>query len=309
MPFLFLIDFNATHKEVYTFSEAAEEGIFFDVKGTRNEPGNHAGKGLPGPVELYPKPISKEAYARAFDIVKRHLLVGNSFLVNLTFASELTREYDLLKVYQSAKAPYKLYYRGEFVVFSPECYLKIADGFVYTYPMKGTIRYEGPDSVRDLLENPKEQYEHNTIVDLLRNDLSMMARAVEVCRFRYMEKIRKGNEEWLQTSSEIRGKLPDNWEERFADLILQTLPAGSVSGAPKTKTVEIIRQVEGSDRGFYTGVFGIFDGRRIDSGVMIRYMENRGGRTYFRSGGGITHLSRMEDEYQELIDKIYVPTF
>ena len=306
---MFLIDFAGTDRQAFTFEEAAEQGIYFQVRGTGNEPASWAGQPGQGPVELHPQPVSKSVYRRAFETVQRELKGGNSFLLNLTFASGLHTDHSLPELYQMARAPYKLLFRDDFVVFSPECYLRIADGMVHTYPMKGTIRNDHPDAARQLLDNPKEQYEHNTIVDLLRNDLSMIARQVEVVRFRYVEKIRKGGEEWLQTSSEIRGRLPDGWEDSFAELFLKTLPAGSISGAPKEKTVEIIRAVETSDRGFYTGVFGVFDGHTIDSGVLIRYIEKRSGRLYFRSGGGITHLSVMEEEYQELIDKIYVPSF
>lgn len=305
---MFLIDFAGTDRQAYTFEEAAEAGIFFRVRGSANEPAHWGETAGQGPVELHPRPVSEEVYRRAFETVQQHLRGGNSFLLNLTFASELKASLSLPEVYRMARAPYKLLYKDDFVVFSPECYLRIADGMVHTYPMKGTIRNDHPGSARELLDNPKEQYEHNTIVDLLRNDLSMIARQVEVVRFRYVEKIRKGHEEWLQTSSEIRGRLPGHWHDSFAELFLKTLPAGSISGAPKEKTVSIIKEVEASDRGFYTGVFGVFDGHSIDSGVMIRYIEKRSGRFWFRSGGGITHLSVAEDEYRELIGKIYVPT-
>jgi len=85
------------------------------------------------------------------------------------------------------------------------------------------------------------------------------------------------------------------------------LPAGSVSGAPKPKTLEIIKAVEEEGRGYYTGVFGYFNGNDLDSGVMIRFIENREGKYFYRSGGGITTQSDVEAEYQETIDKVYVP--
>ncbi len=85
------------------------------------------------------------------------------------------------------------------------------------------------------------------------------------------------------------------------------MPAGSVSGAPKPKTLEIIKAVEEEVRGYYTGVFGYFNGKDLDSGVMIRFIENREGKYFYRSGGGITTQSDVESEYQETIDKVYVP--
>ena len=84
------------------------------------------------------------------------------------------------------------------------------------------------------------------------------------------------------------------------------LPAGSILGAPKSKTLEIILKAENYDRGFYTGVSGWFDGQNLDSCVMIRFIEKENGKLFFKSGGGITHLSKFADEYTEMQNKIYV---
>ena len=81
----------------------------------------------------------------------------------------------------------------------------------------------------------------------------------------------------------------------------------SICGAPKRKTLEIIRKSEIYKRGFYTGIFGIFDGTDLQSAVMIRYIEKNSKNYLFKSGGGITFFSDPEKEYQELIDKVYVP--
>ena len=89
--------------------------------------------------------------------------------------------------------------------------------------------------------------------------------------------------------------------------IFDMLPAGSVTGAPKVKTLDIIKNAENYDRGFYTGVAGFFDGKELDSCVLIRYVEKNNGDLIYKSGGGITSQSILEEEYQELIDKIYVP--
>ncbi len=94
---------------------------------------------------------------------------------------------------------------------------------------------------------------------------------------------------------------------QLGDILLKLLPAGSVSGAPKPRTLEIIKEVEEERRGYYTGVFGYFDGSVLDSGVMIRFIENTAGKFFYRSGGGITTQSVVESEYQEVIDKVYVP--
>ena len=91
------------------------------------------------------------------------------------------------------------------------------------------------------------------------------------------------------------------------DILLGMLPAGSICGAPKAKTVSIIQEVEQGPRGYYTGIFGYFDGENLDSAVNIRYLEKKDGQLLYRSGGGITFLSDLESEYKELIEKIYVP--
>jgi para-aminobenzoate synthetase component I len=111
----------------------------------------------------------------------------------------------------------------------------------------------------------------------------------------------------LQVSSEIRGELPNDYYSRLGDIVFEMLPAGSVTGAPKMKTLEIIAEAENYDRGFYTGIAGYFDGKNLDSCVLIRFIENENGKLFYKSGGGITTQSNVNEEYQELIDKIYVP--
>jgi para-aminobenzoate synthetase component I len=148
--------------------------------------------------------------------------------------------------------------------------------------------------------------EHIMIVDLLRNDLGMVARDIKVERFRYIDKIVAGDRKLLQVSSEITGRLEDNWQSRLGDIIATLLPAGSISGTPKHSTVQIIEDVEKYDRGYFTGIFGIFDGQSLDTGVMIRYVENIDGTLIYKSGGGITLDSDPTAEYQEMIDKVYL---
>ena len=173
--------------------------------------------------------------------------------------------------------------------------------------MKGTIDATIPGAERLLLLNLKEQCEHNTIVDLIRNDISTIATQVQVERFRYIEKIKTFQGEILQTSSEITGRLPGGYLSRLGDTIFKLLPAGSISGAPKPATIALIRKAERQPRGFYTGIFGYFDGVNLDSAVMIRYIEKEGENYYFRSGGGITAQSKPEEEYREILQKIYLP--
>ena len=182
--------------------------------------------------------------------------------------------------------------------------------------MKGTINASVPNAKEQILNNQKEHFEHTTIVDLIRNDLSKICHKVWVERFRYFDSIRKTDGEiLLQVSSEVKGQLATDWASNIGNLIFELLPAGSITGAPKTKTTEIIQEAEqdlhkDGKRNFYTGIFGIFDGEKLSSSVMIRFIEQdiKGNKVY-KSGGGITFLSNAKDEYEELKQKIYVPIF
>jgi len=173
--------------------------------------------------------------------------------------------------------------------------------------MKGTINASVPDAENVILSDHKEASEHATIVDLIRNDLSMVSEKVWVEKYRYIDRIRTNDKVLLQVSSKIAGKLPADFNGAYGDLLLKLLPAGSISGAPKPSTLKIIETAEGYQRGYYTGIMGYFDGENFESAVMIRFIENQNGRLVFKSGGGITALSNAKNEYQELIDKVYLP--
>ena len=157
-----------------------------------------------------------------------------------------------------------------------------------------------------MLFRSKESAEHATIVDLIRNDLSINCSDIEVENYRYIDRIRTNKGDILQVSSCISGKIKNDTE--LGTLILGLLPAGSVSGAPKAKTLEIIKDSEVENRGYYTGIAGIYDGKNIDSCVLIRSLElDKDNNLWFRSGGGITAKSNMSDEYDELLKKVYLP--
>ena len=111
----------------------------------------------------------------------------------------------------------------------------------------------------------------------------------------------------MQVSSEIIGDLENDYHKRLGDILAALLPAGSVTGAPKKSTVEIIKKVENYERGYYTGIFGYFDGVNLDSAVMIRFIEKNNDKLFFKSGGGITIYSNVEQEYNELLEKVYAP--
>jgi len=303
-PFLFGIDFAVKQGFFLDPAKAIDSGIYFNINGVGNDV--HAGTKT-ATVCLLRHHVQLKLDKKAFDIVHRHLIEGNSYLANLTFPTAIDLNISLREVFSRSKARYRLLFRDEFVVFSPEIFIQIDKGIIRSYPMKGTIDASVPDAENKLLTDPKETAEHNTIVDLIRNDLSMVATDVKVNRFRYVEKIITHEKELLQVSSEISGKLPENYHAEMGNIFRKLLPAGSISGAPKNKTLQIINEAEIYSRGFYSGVFGYFDGSKLDSGVMIRFIKKENGKLIFCSGGGITANSNMNTEYNELTDKVYVP--
>ena len=173
--------------------------------------------------------------------------------------------------------------------------------------MKGTIDSSFVNAKETILKNEKEMAEHVMVVDLLRNDLSIKAKNVNVESFRYIEEIQAGAKNLLQVSSHISGELQSDWHENLGSILETLLPAGSISGAPKKSTLEIIEAVEGYDREYFSGVFGVYDGESFDSGVMIRFIQNKDSSLVYKSGGGITLDSDAMQEYNEMLDKIYLP--
>lgn len=174
--------------------------------------------------------------------------------------------------------------------------------------MKGTIDANLPNAEATLMNDPKELAEHKTMAELTMNDLARVADNVQVNRFRYIDKVKTNHGYILQSSSEIEGTLPDTYlEEGLGSLFSQLLPAGSILGQPRKESLEVVQKAEQQPRGFYSGVVGYFDGTTLDSGVLIRFMEQDGGQLFFRSGGGITIDSDCKREYQEAIQKVYLP--
>ncbi|MBI1767659.1 MAG: aminodeoxychorismate synthase component I [Bacteroidetes bacterium] len=304
VPFFFLIDFEMENPMAWEMREVPKE-ILFSVSGFTNTKAEVKKQ----KVQLKKYPISYHEYKSKFDIVENRISFGDSYLTNLTIKTKIEIDHSLEELFFQTSAKYKVLWKNKFLVFSPETFIRMESGKIFSFPMKGTIDASIPDAEKLILKDQKELSEHITIVDLIRNDLSRVASDVSVKRFRYIEKIRTNQKDLLQVSSEIRGKLPDDFHSIIGSIVISMLPAGSVSGAPKNKTLQIIREAEKEKRSYYTGVVGYYDGNNLDSGVMIRFIEQDKDQFYYRSGGGITSQSKAESEYQETIDKIYVPVY
>ncbi len=335
-PFLFLIDFLGNDAVVYPLDEAQERGLFFKsdfFDNTFSLQQKYSSELLAQKAQNYIWKTQKpdfEHYQNAFSLVQKHLQRGDSYLLNLSAPTQIETDLTFEEIFLLANAKYKIFYKNfdkkenekkhnEFMCFSPESFIKIsAERQICTFPMKGTINADVPDAQNIILENQKELAEHYTIVDLMRNDLSQIAKKVRVKNFRYIEKIITQNKNLLQVSSHIEGILPKNYHKNLGTIFQKLLPAGSISGAPKPKTLSIIQEAEqnfvGYNRNFYTGVGGVYNGNSLESCVMIRFLEKsfdqknqNQEKIFFKSGGGITAQSILIEEYQELCDKVYLP--
>ncbi len=301
-PFLCIISYDK--EKIFTQPlDKLDNNIYYKLENWRNYPPQKRNKEF----TFSKQPVNFSIYKKALDEILEEIRSGNTYLLNLTFKTPIETNLSLKEIFTYAKAKFKLYFKDEFICFSPERFVEIEGNTIATYPMKGTIDANLPNAREQILSNEKEMAEHVMIVDLMRNDLGIIGEDVKVEDFRYVDKIEAGEKELLQVSSKITAKLPDNWRDMLGTLLEQILPAGSISGTPKKSTLKIIEQVEDYDRGFYTGVFGIFDGERFLSSVMIRFIDKEGDQLFYKSGGGITIDSDAKSEYAELVDKIYLP--
>lgn len=310
-PFLFVINYAGTKAYIRKLSEISPGECLYDFEGTTNVKRQSSSASALKPMWKVHE-LDFGDYAKSFETVKSNILRGNSYLANLTCKVAVDCDLSCENIFLRAKGKYKILLKDkndnrQFVCFSPETFVRIKEGMIYSYPMKGTIDASIPDAGQVLMDDEKEAAEHATIVDLIRNDLSRVAEHVRVDRYRYIDVLHTNKGDILQTSSEISGKLPPDYKEHIGDILAAQLPAGSITGAPKDKTMEIIREAEGYDRGFYTGVMGIYNKGELNSAVMIRFLEQDGQGMYFRAGGGITSKSDCRKEYEEVLQKIYLP--
>lgn len=304
IPFFFMVDF--LMKNVLIFNEQAlkNKEILVDFPNFKNVESKISKK---DEILWKSYPKSREIYKKGFEIVQNHLKRGDSYLVNYTCETPIETNLSLEDIFYLSKAKYKVLLPEKFTFFSPETFVEIKNQKIFTHPMKGTIDATKPNAKELLKNDVKEKAEHYTVVDLLRNDLSMVANCVTLDEFQRIDYLKTSNKNLYAMSSEISGKIKSEFQNKIGSLLKTLLPAGSILGAPKPKTLDIILDAETYERGFYSGVAGYFDGENLDSCVMIRFVEKNGENLTFKSGGGITHLSKLADEYQEMKNKIYVP--
>ena len=305
-PFFFLISFLMDEVRIFENSDLKNNSLLIDFPNVKNAISQYANT-PEFTWKAFPESLTE--YQKGFHIVQENLRKGNSYLTNYTRKTEIETDLTLEEIFRFSKAKYKILVPDQLVCFSPETFIEIIDGKILTHPMKGTIDAEISDAEYKLKNDPKEKAEHYTVVDLLRNDLSMVADQVRVKDFQRIDFIKTKQKNLLAMSSEIEGEIKPEFQNKIGSILQKLLPAGSILGAPKPKTLEIILEAEKYKRGFYTGIAGYFDGKNLDSCVMIRFIEKENGKLFFKSGGGITHQSDLQSEYEEMKNKIYVPIY
>lgn len=256
--------------------------------------------------------FTRKDYIRAVEKARRYIIDGDIFEVNLSQRFEAEIHISPYKLYQRLRqinpAPFSAYLNFDEVAVvssSPERFLRCEGDLVETRPIKGTIRRgktpeEDESNARELINSSKDHAENMMIVDLERNDLGRVCRfgSVKVTELAILEKFPTV----FHLTSTVVGRLKANFN--FVDLLKATFPGGSITGAPKVRSMEIIDELEPTRRSVYTGSIGYlgFNGN-IDLNIVIRTFLIKESRAYFQVGGAVVYDSDPELEYQETLDK------
>ena len=261
--------------------------------------------------ELKPLLTEKE-FSKKIERIRHHIYEGDIF--QLVFSNPMEAEYEgsLLNTYRVLRttnpSPYMFYFSGDDIEMagaSPETLVKVEGGIVRTFPLAGT-RPRGSDYEEDmrlekeLLADEKERAEHNMLVDLGRNDIGRLSSFGSVRVDKYMKVERYSHV--MHIGSEVVGQMREGLHA--IDAVDSVLPAGTLSGAPKIRAMEIIDELEGDRRGIYGGAIGYVDfAGNLDVCIAIRLAYKRKGKVFVRSGAGIVADSVPENEYRECINK------
>ena len=256
--------------------------------------------------------MSRDDYCLAVEAAREHILAGDIFQVVLSqrFDIELDAEpFDVYRVLRQINpSPYMYFLRYPdmtVVGSSPEPMVQLLDGRVISRPIAGTRRRGSSEAedrrmAAELVEDPKERAEHVMLVDLARNDVGRVVKfgSEEVEEMMTLERY----SHVMHMTSQVAGDLADGCSP--IDVLRATLPAGTVSGAPKVRAMEIIDQLEPVKRGPYAGVIGYFDfSGNIDTAIAIRTMLVKDGIASVQAGAGIVADSVPESEYKECRNK------
>lgn len=265
-------------------------------------------------LDKFEKNISKERFEEIVEIAKAYIKEGDIFQVNLSqrFGADIKEGesfllYEILRKINPSPFASLMYFDDyKLISQSPERLVRLRDGMADTRPIAGTRRLRKGDEAENLrLEeemknDPKECAEHVMLVDLERNDIGKVSEfgTVEVDEFMIVERY----SHVMHLVSNVIGKLRKD-KDAF-DLLEAMFPGGTITGAPKIRTMEIIEELENTRRGFYTGSVGYigFDGN-MDFNIIIRSFVEKAGKVYFQVGAGIVYDSIAQREYKETVNK------
>ncbi|MFO7875629.1 MAG: anthranilate synthase component I family protein [Desulfovermiculus sp.] len=255
--------------------------------------------------------MTDEQYMEIVDRGKEHCFRGDVFQIVLSRQFSQGFRGDDFNVYRALRSinpsPYLFYFDyGSFRLFgsSPETQIEVSDGKAYINPIAGTFRRTGDDEedrelARQLADDEKENAEHIMLVDLARNDLSRTTSKVTVERYREIQFY----SHVIHMVSKVSGVLrPD---ANTVKIMAESFPAGTLSGAPKYKAMELIDHYEGKLRGFYGGTIGnISLNGDINHAIMIRSFMSKNNTLYYQAGAGIVSESNRESELKEVGNKL-----
>ncbi|HOU02288.1 MAG TPA: anthranilate synthase component I family protein [Bacteroidales bacterium] len=255
--------------------------------------------------------LTDDEYKKIVTHGKDHCHRGDVFQIVLSRQFSQRFKGDEFNVYRALRSvnpsPYLFYFDyGNYKIFgsSPEAHLKIKNGKAFINPIAGTFRRTGNDENDKLLAvklstDVKENQEHTMLVDLARNDLSRHARNVTVETYREVQFY----SHVIHLVSSVSGEM--NKDSSLTDMMMATFPAGTLSGAPKYKAIELIDEYENQKRGYYGGAIGYIDfNGYFNHAIMIRTILSKGNTLYYQAGAGIVAISDEESELQEVNNKI-----
>ena len=256
--------------------------------------------------------FTKDEFEAVVKKTQHYIKEGDIFQCVVSNRREAEFDGSLLNAYRVLRtlnpSPYMFYLSGgnvELTGASPETLVKLTDGKMYTFPIAGTMR-RGKTEAEDLaieeklINDEKELAEHNMLVDLGRNDLGKIAKfgSVKVEALHMLQRF----SHVIHITSTVSGDIQDGKDA--LDAISATLPAGTLSGAPKIRAIEILHELEKSPRGVYGGAVGYIDfSGNMDVCIGIRMAMNKGGKVYVRAGAGIVRDSVPASEYNETLIK------
>jgi anthranilate synthase component 1 len=255
--------------------------------------------------------MSDETYMQMVTLGKEHCQRGDVFQIVLARQFSQEFEGDEFNVYRALRSvnpsPYLFYFDfGAFRIFgsSPEAQIMVKGNTAIINPIAGTMARTGDDlgdkaAAESLLADPKENAEHVMLVDLARNDLSRLAKKVQVKIYKEVQYF----SHVIHLVSTVEGTLPEGASR--SRLLGETFPAGTLSGAPKYRALQLIDEIEPNARGFYGGCVGLFNfAGEMNHAILIRSFFSKQNKLHYQAGAGVVKYSKEESECQEVFNKI-----